>query len=384
MDYTTSIDNVVHSGSGHRMHSDSIAIPTAWSGNDANMVIWSLMEVLRLAGVGGTPFNPDDPASYTRFRDALTIVFAKLDSPAFTGSPQAPVPPPLDNTTRIATTSWYWNQIAAGVSSAGKIGGVNSPNLLFNGSGEFGLAGGWGLGGFVSAYTGGTAEGTYFANPASINSASYAGSDPIAMGPSIVLTLSGEIHAGGVIAGTAWFRVVFLNASGGVIGTSPSIVATSGTSWTFGSRTVTTPAGTASVYVQIGVEGSPPNVSSGGAAWRRLKLEKTSGPSLYSQEANFPRVALLDSFGSSLMQNGYQKLPSGLIIQWGAVTVPADSTRTYNFPLAYSAGCYSLVGSRGAPGSNASFNFSPISAAQFQAQNYGTGTEIASWISLGR
>ncbi|WP_249214315.1 hypothetical protein [Burkholderia cenocepacia] len=136
MDYTTSIDNVVHSGTGHRMHSDSIAIPTAWSGNDANMVVWSLMEVLRLAGVSGKAFNPDDPASYTRFRDALVTTFAGLDSPAFRGSPQAPVPPLFDNTTRLATTSWYWNQIATGVNSAGKINGVNSPNLLFNGSGN--------------------------------------------------------------------------------------------------------------------------------------------------------------------------------------------------------------------------------------------------------
>lgn len=71
MDYTTSIDNVVHGGTGHRMHSDSIAVPTAWSGNDANMLVWSLMEVLRLAGVSGKAFNPDDPTSYTQFRDAL-------------------------------------------------------------------------------------------------------------------------------------------------------------------------------------------------------------------------------------------------------------------------------------------------------------------------
>ncbi|KVR77313.1 gp53-like domain-containing protein [Burkholderia ubonensis] len=88
-------------------------------------------------------------------------------------------------------------------------------------------------------------------------------------------------------------------------------------------------------------------------------------------------------FGSSLATNGYQKLPSGLIIQWGVVSVPANTTYTYNFPIAYRAVCYSLVGTRGAPGSNASFNFSPISGTQFQTQNYGTGTEVASWIALG-
>ncbi|ACR32497.1 gp53-like domain-containing protein [Burkholderia glumae] len=106
MDYTTSIDNVVHGGTGHRMHSDSIAMPTAWSGNDGNMVIWSLMEVLRLGGITGKAFNPDDPASYTRFRDALVATFAPFDSPAFRGSPQAPLAPQFDNTTRLATTSF--------------------------------------------------------------------------------------------------------------------------------------------------------------------------------------------------------------------------------------------------------------------------------------
>ncbi|KVP84562.1 hypothetical protein WJ95_20600 [Burkholderia ubonensis] len=91
----------------------------------------------------------------------------------------------------------------------------------------------------------------------------------------------------------------------------------------------------------------------------------------------------LGDFGNSLSTNGYQKLPSGLIIQWGVVSVPANTTYTYNFPIAYRAACYSLVGTRGAPGSNASFNFSPISGTQFQTQNYGTGTEVASWIALG-
>ncbi|PRE05918.1 phage tail protein [Burkholderia multivorans] len=103
MDYTTSLDNVVHGATGRRMHSDSIAVPTVWSGNDANMVIWSMMEMLKLANVDGQAFNPDDEASYTRFRDALLKVFAKLDSPDFTGKPTAPTPPLYDATRRIAT-----------------------------------------------------------------------------------------------------------------------------------------------------------------------------------------------------------------------------------------------------------------------------------------
>ncbi|VVE55317.1 hypothetical protein PIN31009_04956 [Pandoraea iniqua] len=77
MDYTTSADNVVHGPTGHRMHSDSVAVPTVWSGNDSNMIIWSLMELLKLANMDGQPFNPDDPDSYSLLRDALLAVFAK-------------------------------------------------------------------------------------------------------------------------------------------------------------------------------------------------------------------------------------------------------------------------------------------------------------------
>lgn len=43
-----------------------------------------------------------------------------------------------------------------------------------------------------------------------------------------------------------------------------------------------------------------------------------------------------DGAGSSyLASSGYQKLPSGLIIQWGAATVPADTSMTVTYPLAF-------------------------------------------------
>jgi microcystin-dependent protein len=182
-----------------------------------------------------------------------------------------------------------------GVNSSQKLNGVNSPNLLFNGSGEFGLAGGWGPGGALGAYSRGSAEGTYFSNSMAIGSNFYAGSDPVEIVGGVTLMLSGEVYAGGVTAGTAWFRLVFLDAARNVITTSQNIKATSGSGWVYGSSSVMTPAKTAYAYVQIGVEGTPPAVSVEGVAWRRLKLEKGLSPSLYSTEANFPRIALLDS-----------------------------------------------------------------------------------------
>ncbi|HGL4259507.1 tail fiber domain-containing protein [Burkholderia dolosa] len=96
MDYTTSIDNVVHGATGHRMHTDSAAVTTAWSGGDANMVIWSLMEILNAAGIEGRAFNPDDKESYTRLRDAVIAVAKKAAALGFvpvqqgTGTNQGP------------------------------------------------------------------------------------------------------------------------------------------------------------------------------------------------------------------------------------------------------------------------------------------------------
>lgn len=48
-----------------------------------------------------------------------------------------------------------------------------------------------------------------------------------------------------------------------------------------------------------------------------------------------------DEFGASLSTNGYQKLPSGLIIQWGTgTTVPANGTSTTTFPIAFPNSCF--------------------------------------------
>jgi len=82
MDYTTSLDNVVHAGTGNRMHADNTAVPTAVSGNDMNMVIWSLMAILKAAEIEGKPFNPDDPASYDRVLTALQALFVTQDQQA--------------------------------------------------------------------------------------------------------------------------------------------------------------------------------------------------------------------------------------------------------------------------------------------------------------
>ena len=47
-------------------------------------------------------------------------------------------------------------------------------------------------------------------------------------------------------------------------------------------------------------------------------------------------------FGSSLSNSGYQKLPSGLIIQWGSLST-SNTNGTVTFPTAFPNACFSVV-----------------------------------------
>ena len=48
--------------------------------------------------------------------------------------------------------------------------------------------------------------------------------------------------------------------------------------------------------------------------------------------------------GSAKTQNGYQRFPSGLIIQWGKATIVGTVGSNFSFPTAFPTGCHSLVG----------------------------------------
>lgn len=51
----------------------------------------------------------------------------------------------------------------------------------------------------------------------------------------------------------------------------------------------------------------------------------------------------LGMFGSSLAANGYQKLPSGLIIQWGSASNVASGTTSTTFPIAFPNACVTVA-----------------------------------------
>ena len=62
-------------------------------------------------------------------------------------------------------------------------------------------------------------------------------------------------------------------------------------------------------------------------------------------------------FGASLAVNGYQKLPSGLILQWGLVsTALANTSYPFTYPIAFPTACRSVLVTSAATGQTASGN----------------------------
>lgn len=98
--------------------------------------------------------------------------------------------------------------------------------------------------------------------------------------------------------------------------------------------------------------------------------------------------ALVSDFGVSLASNGYQKLPGGLIIQWGVIS---SSNGTFNFPITFPNGCFFVLpGNTNAQGSSVDNAYAyPLNASEFfaatkesQGSNAISGFAMA-WIAFG-
>lgn len=79
MDYTTSDAHVMHAATGGRLHQSSLPIPTEVSARDMNMIIWSLMAVIKGAGLAGATFDPDEPETYGVLKQAIRQQFQDVD-----------------------------------------------------------------------------------------------------------------------------------------------------------------------------------------------------------------------------------------------------------------------------------------------------------------
>jgi hypothetical protein len=106
-------------------------------------------------------------------------------------------------------------------------------------------------------------------------------------------------------------------------GSSTATVARAGAdAITAGSGTVTS--------IMLGVGDDLVLVSNGNNAWFSI--------------GGTAEFVFASAFGASLAANGYQKLPSGLIVQWGTIFYSALTT-AFTFPIAFPSGLFSVVAS---------------------------------------
>jgi hypothetical protein len=96
------------------------------------------------------------------------------------------------------------------------------------------------------------------------------------------------------------------------------------------------------------------------------------------------------AFSSSISANGWQKLPSGIIVQWGSFsyTGASGTTQLFSFPVAYPNTAMMATGSIGSVLGTSNMGFQTSSATQFQVGYYNSAGTAASatafmWVSTG-
>ena len=102
----------------------------------------------------------------------------------------------------------------------------------------------------------------------------------------------------------------------------------------------------------------------------------------------FVTAAVAAGGGSaSIASNGYQKFPSGVILQWGFAQTPGYGTITVNFPIAFPHACFSITCSTNRTSSGSSgYNYVTIlSASQFEAtfDLQSNGYSGGYWMAIG-
>ena len=106
---------------------------------------------------------------------------------------------------------------------------------------------------------------------------------------------------------------------------------------------------------------------------------------------NFVNKTVEEPAGSSKTQNGYQKLPSGVILQWGTVDYASNPEETpvdVVFPLVFPTSCLNVTATRKIPaGSSGDGTVSIVSyssgSVRFQLDTWGGGAKGFTWFAIG-
>ena len=99
----------------------------------------------------------------------------------------------------------------------------------------------------------------------------------------------------------------------------------------------------------------------------------------------------LFTLGASKTQNGYQKLPSGVILQWGTVNYasnPGEAPVDVVFPLVFPTSCLNVTATRKSPASNDGGGTVSIvsysrGSVRFKLDTWGYGATGFTWFAIG-
>lgn len=285
----------------------------------------------------GTPTAPTAAAGTNNTQIATTAFvassFAPLASPALTGLPTAPTQALGDNSTKLATTAFLQSTLAQSPAFGGTPTAPTPPQ--FDSSTKLATTA------FVQRALG-NMQGVAVYSAAGTIAASDVGKAINTGGTTFTLNLPTGVPAGSVLE-------IYSSSTGTV-----TLNATSGQIYS-GGATTSTYAVLVNQYVRILFDGTNWVIVSGGGA---------------------------SYFGG----NGYQKLPSGLIIQWGLNAGTSSGYSTYSFPIAFPRAVAVITATVANITSSNTARAQLVSTTQFSIGNY-NGTSWAAdacyWIAIG-
>jgi hypothetical protein len=134
--------------------------------------------------------------------------------------------------------------------------------------------------------------------------------------------------------------------------------------------------------------------SYGGGTWAVVNVTRSGGGvvvpasaavTLAGTDASLALTAAGFAGNKSLAASGYYKLPGGLIIQWGSISVTGGGPTTGSFPIAFASSCYQIIGSQSVTGNitGAQVVLVPISTSQYNASCATANTSTISWMAVG-
>lgn len=273
-----------------------------------------------------------------------------------------------------------WALTTDASSETGGNAGTNLLLAVYNDAGAY-LGSGWTINrasqvvNFTQTPTSVTAA--QFDNSANLATTAFAKAAGFRHAASVQLSASTTLnatHAGKVVvlAGTGGYTITLPNRTNYPDGESVTLVCTASSPITVQRQ------GTDSIYPN-----NAPITSFTMANGDTAVIESSSAVTGWNVLGGSVQLGYAGVFGSSLSGSGYQKLPSGLILQWGTGT----GGTALSFPLAFPSGLYGIT-VQIADASVAETGYTSASVTGFTPKTYNTSggaiTAAVFWMAIGK